>query len=309
MSDLNSVSAVLPADRERAVYRVTLLGFVVNLALTAGKFAAGFAGRSGAMVADAAHSASDFLTDLVVMVFVRISAKPKDECHDYGHGKFETLATIMIGVALMATGAGIFADSLGRVRQALAGAPLERPGMVALAAAAVSVVAKELLYWRTVRVARRVGSPAAAANAWHHRSDAFSSAGALLGIAGARFLGEPWRVLDPLAAIVVSLLVVKVAYDLVKPGVGELLDRSLPREVEEEILSLVTADPLLTAPHNLRTRRIGAAIAVEVHVRVPGHVSVSRSHEATEGVERRIRERFGPGAFVTVHVEPLKEKS
>lgn len=294
------------STREKEIYRVTLVGFVVNLILSAAKLAAGILGRSGAMVADAIHSFSDMATDIVVIVFARISSKPKDDGHDYGHGKYETLATIIISLALAAVGIGILSSSIGSIRTILEGGTLPRPGAVALVAAVVSIVAKEILYRYTVRVGRRIDSPSVIANAWHHRSDALSSLGTLAGIGCAYFLGEKWRIADPIAALLVAVFIFKIALDLIRTGLGELLEKSLPADVEQEILSIVTANPEISSPHNLRTRRIGASIAIEVHVRVDGAMNVAHSHALTVDIEHRLRARFGAGTMIAIHVEPLK---
>ena len=292
--------------RKRRIYRVTLVGFAVNLVLSLAKLAAGVFGRSGAMVADAVHSFSDLATDVVVIVFARISAKPRDDGHDYGHGKYETLATILISMALGVVGVGILVNSLGAVRSVLDGGVLPRPGLVAFVAAVLSIAAKEILYRYTVREGRVIDSPSVVANAWHHRSDALSSLGTLVGIGCAYFLGDKWRIADPIAALIVAVFIFKVAFDLIRTGVGELLEKSLPEETEREILRIVTLDPAIREPHNLRTRRIGAAIAIEIHIRVDGAMTVARSHALTVGIERRLRERFGEGTMIAVHVEPLK---
>ena len=292
--------------RKRRIYRVTLVGFAVNLVLSLAKLAAGVFGRSGAMVADAVHSFSDLATDVVVIVFARISAKPRDDGHDYGHGKYETLATILISMALGVVGVGILVNSIGAVRSVLDGGVLPRPGLVALVAAVLSIAAKEILYRYTVREGRAIDSPSVVANAWHHRSDALSSLGTLVGIGCAYFLGDKWRIADPIAALLVAVFIFKVAFDLIRTGVGELLEKSLPEETEREILRIVTLDPAVREPHNLRTRRIGAAIAIEIHIRVDGAMTVARSHALTVGIERRLRERFGEGTMIAVHVEPLK---
>lgn len=292
--------------RERAIYRVTWIGFAVNLALSAGKLAAGILGHSSAMVADAIHSASDFATDLVVLLFVRVSAKPRDDDHDYGHGKYETLATLLIGLALAGVGLELLWSGGRAIRDFTRGVLPAQPGAVALWAAVVSIVAKELLYRYTARIGRQVNSPSVVANAWHHRSDALSSAGTLAGISCAYFLGGDWRLADPAAAIVVALLILRVAWQLSKMGIDELLEKSLPREEEERILSLIAADPAVESPHNLRTRRIGQNIAVEVHIRVDGATSVTESHRLTVEIERRLRDAYGTGTMVSIHVEPRK---
>lgn len=292
--------------RKREIYRVTFVGLVVNLVLSLLKLAAGVVGRSGAMVADAVHSFSDLATDIVVIAFAGISAKPRDTNHDYGHGKYETLATIIISIALGVVGAGILLNSIRGIRTVVDGGLLPRPGAVALVAAVVSILVKEILYRYTVRVGRRIDSPSVVANAWHHRSDALSSLGTLLGIGCAFFLGDKWRIADPIAALIVSVFIFKIAFDLIRTGLGELLEQSLPEEVEKEILGIVAANPRVREPHNLRTRRIGAAIAIEVHVRMDGKMTVEESHELTVDIEQRLRERFGEGTMIAIHVEPVK---
>ena len=292
--------------RTKRIYRVTLLGMFVNVILFVFKLVAGFLGRSGAMIADAVHSASDFATDVVVLAFVRISAKPRDDDHKWGHGKYETLASLIIGVALFAVGVEILLDSAEKIKAVAEGEVLPRPGAIAIIAAAVSIVAKEALYQWTVRVGKQTESPSVVANAWHHRSDALSSIGALLGIGAAYFLGEKWRIADPIAAIVVAALIIKVAIDLCSTALAELLEKSLPKEVEEEILAIILATPNVYKPHNLRTRRIGSDIAIEVHIRVDGNMSVFASHEISKEIERALRARFGERTAVAIHIEPMK---
>ena len=278
----------------------------VNMVLFLFKLVAGFVGRSGAMIADAVHSASDFVTDVVVLAFVRISAKPRDDDHKWGHGKYETLASLLVGVALFAVGVDILMDSADKIKAVANGEVLPRPGAIALIAAAVSVVVKEALYQWTLRKGKKLDSPSVVANAWHHRSDALSSVGALVGIGLAYFLGEEWRIADPIAAIVVAALIIKVAIDLCRTALAELLEKSLPREVEEEILSIISATPNVHKPHNLRTRRIGSNIAIEVHIRVDGAMTVYDSHEISKDIERALRARFGEQTAVAIHIEPLK---
>ena len=292
--------------RTKRIYRVTLLGMFVNMILFVFKLVAGFLGRSGAMIADAVHSASDFATDVVVLAFVRISAKPRDDDHKWGHGKYETLASLIIGVALFAVGVEILLDSAEKIKAVAEGEVLPRPGAIAIIAAAVSIVAKEALFQWTVRVGKQTESPSVVANAWHHRSDALSSIGALLGIGAAYFLGEKWRIADPIAAIVVAALIIKVAIDLCSTALAELLEKSLPKEVEEEILAIILATPNVYKPHNLRTRRIGSDIAIEVHIRVNGEMTVFASHEISKEIERALRARFGERTAVAIHIEPMK---
>lgn len=291
--------------REDEIARVTLVGSVVNLLLVGLKAVAGVAGHSAAMVSDAVHSLSDFVTDIVVLVFVRVSARPQDEDHDYGHGKYETLATLFIGLALAAAAVGIVVSGAGKLARWLQGEALPAPGKVALIAALVSLVVKELLFQYTRLKGRHLQSKALEANAWHHRSDALSSVGTAIGIGGAIFLGNRWTVLDPLASIVVGAMLVKVAWDLLGPSFGELTDSSLPVETEEEMLKIIRGVPGVEDPHNLRTRRIGNRIAAEVHIRLDGGLSLSEAHEKASEVERRFKDRFGPQSHIIVHMEPL----
>lgn len=259
------------------------------------------------MVADAIHSVSDFATDLVVLLFVRVSAKPRDDDHDYGHGKYETLATLIIGAALAGVGIKLLWSGGTAIRDFTRGLLPTQPGVVALWAAVVSIVAKEALYRYTARVGRRVNSPSVVANAWHHRSDALSSVGTLVGIGCAYFLGGGWRLADPAAAIVVALLILRVAWQLMKMGMDELLENRCPASRRNTILSLIAADPAVASPHNLRTRRIGQNIAVEVHIRVDGAMTVTESHRLTVDIERRLRDAYGEGTIVSIHVEPRKQ--
>lgn len=293
-------------SREKEIYKVTLVGSAGNLALLTFKFVAGVLGHSSAMIADAVHSLSDFFTDLIVLMFVKVSAKPQDESHDYGHGKFETIATLFIGLALV--GAAIWIIVSGAVKFAhwLGGETLEVPGKLALLAAVISILVKEILYRYTVVRGRKLESQAVVANAWHHRSDALSSIGAAIGIGGAILLGERWAVLDPLASIVVGGMLMKVAYDLLKDSMGELTDQSLSADEEHEILDIIASFPDVSEPHNLRTRRIGNRIAIESHIRMDGDLPLSSAHEHASAIERKLKERFGPDALVTLHMEPKK---
>lgn len=295
------------AGRERQIYRVTLLGSVCNLLLTVFKFLAGIVGGSAAMVADAVHSLSDLATDIVVIAFVHIAGKPVDKGHDYGHGKYETLATAIIGVALIGVGAGIFWNGARAIYDFAQGQPLEEPGAIALVAALLSIAVKEALYQYTVLRGRRLNSQAMVANAWHHRSDALSSIGTAIGIGGAIFLGEQWRVLDPLAAVAVSFFIVKVGFQLLIPCVDELLERSLPDEEEKFIIETILAQPGVSDPHHLRTRRIGNYCAIEVHFRMDGNTPLEEAHAATRAIENRLRAKFGPDTLINTHVEPFKE--
>lgn len=290
--------------REQNIYRVTLLGTVGNLVLCAFKFIAGVLGRSSAMVADAVHSLSDLLTDVIVLVMVRFSSRPRDNEHNYGHGKFETLATAIIGILLFAVGIGLFYNGAKDVWGFYHGSPLNPPGMIALIAALVSILVKEGLYHYTMRMGIALKSPAVQANAWHHRSDALSSLGTTIGIAGAIILGPKWAVLDPIAAVVVSVLIMRVAWQLFKPCIDELLEHSLDPDTEKSILDILNSEPQVSDVHNLRTRKIGPVSSVEAHVRMPDDMTVKQSHDITRRLEDGLRALLGDDTYVNIHVEP-----
>lgn len=294
------------SNREKEIFRVTWIGSIVNFALLIFKFVAGIVGHSAAMIADAVHSLSDFVTDIIVILFVRVSGKPEDEGHDYGHGKYETLATAIIGLILFFVGIGILFNGSKSVLDTMDGKPLAAPGMLALAAAALSIVLKEILYRYTILKGKKLHSQAMVANAWHHRSDAFSSIGTFLGIGGAICLGEQWRILDPLAAIVVSIFIMRVAVQLLKPCVDELLERSLPAETENIILEIIRSIPEVSEPHHLRTRRIGNHLAIEVHIRMNGNMPLVEAHSLASEIEKRLKDEFGEDTHIGIHMEPLK---
>lgn len=295
-------------EREKRIYRVTLMGSVVNVILLVFKFIAGILGGSAAMIADAVHSLSDFLTDIVVIAFVRISSKPEDVDHDYGHGKYETLATSIIGLALLMVGLYIFYNGARQIWDVMHGAEIEQPGLVALIAAIVSILLKEWTYRFTVSAGKKVESQAVIANAWHHRSDALSSIGTAIGIGGAILLGKGWAVLDPVAALVVSVFIVKTALGLLSTSSGELLEKSLPKEVEKKIVDIVESEPEVSEVHHLCTRRIGSNIAIEMHIRMPGEISLKDSHTRASDIERMLRQHFGEHTHINLHVEPLNPK-
>ena len=292
------------SDRQKEIYKVTLLGGAVNVALLAFKFVAGILGHSAAMVADAVHSLSDFITDLIVLVFVYISGKPQDKTHDYGHGKYETLALVFIGLALLAVAIGIFTNGVQKIIAWYHGEQLAAPGILALWAALISILLKELTYRYTIRKARQLDSSSMEANAWHHRSDALSSIGTAVGIGGAVILGRRWTVLDPLASLVVGVFIVKVSYDLISRGMGELMEKSLPDEVEDRIMRIAASEPDVIEPHDLKTRRIGNRYAIELHILMDGDITLAKAHEHADSIEERLKAEFGQNTHVAIHMEP-----
>ena len=293
-------------NREKEIYKVTLVGSAGNVALLTFKFIAGVMGHSSAMIADAVHSLSDFITDVIVLAFVHVSAKPQDKDHDYGHGKYETFASFIIGLALIAAATGIIVSGVAKVIDWAGGKELEAPGWLALAAAIISILVKEILFRYTAIRGNSLDSQALVANAWHHRSDALSSIGTAVGIGGAILLGNRWTVLDPLASVVVGFILVKVSVNLLRSSIGELTESSLSSEIEKEIEEIICSFPDVSEPHNLRTRRIGNRFAIEAHVRMDGNASLTAAHDRASAIEQRIRQRFGQQTHVTIHMEPTK---
>ena len=291
-------------ERNKEIYKVTLVGGAVNVLLLVFKFVAGIMGHSAAMIADAVHSLSDLVTDVIVLVFVRISALPQDKSHEYGHGKYETLATTIIGIILLGVAFGIVYSGVTNIILWVEGHQLAAPGMLALWAALLSIILKEGVYRYSIVKSRSLESTALEANAWHHRSDALSSIGTAIGIGGAIFLGQRWTVLDPLASVIVGLLIIKVAYVLLSRGIGDLTEHSLPDSVEDEILALISTLPGIDKPHDLRTRRIGNHYAIELHILMDGNITLCEAHDRASAVEELLRKRYGPNTHVAVHMEP-----
>ena len=292
-------------QRANEVKRCTLIGLVVNAILSALKIVAGFIGNSGAMIADGIHSESDFATDIVVLAFVGVTARGIDKRYHYGHGKFETFATMIIAVVLFAVAVGLFWSSGESVLRSLGGEEIEAPSYFALIMAAVSIATKEILYRYTAHVGDAVKSMALVANAWHHRSDAFSSIAALVGIAGAMFLSPQWRILDPLAAMAVSVFIAIVAWRLLMPSVQELLEVSLPDDEINAIEREICQVDGVMAFHHLRTRKNGNRYIIDLHIKVKPDITVVDAHDIASSVENRLKERFH-GAMVYVHTEPYK---
>lgn len=297
----------MKTNRQNAIIRVTLLGAVVNCLLTIAKIAAGLIGKSAAMVADGVHSLSDLISDFVVIIFVRISSKEQDEEHKYGHGKFETLATLIVSLMLLAVGVKLIVRGAESIVRFINGEALPQPKMIALYMAAVSIAAKEILYQITAKVGRRVESQAVIANAWHHRTDAISSIGALIGIAGAIFLGNKWTVLDPIAGCIISVIIFIVSIKMALGAINELMEVSLPKEDEDEIQKLITSVEGLNDVHELKTRRNGQSVIIDVHVVVNPDLTVAVAHEMTEKAERLLKRRFGNRSQIYIHIEPSSD--
>jgi cation diffusion facilitator family transporter len=294
-------------ERARQAVRITWTGIAVNTVLLTVKFAAGILGHSQAMIADAVHTCSDFATDIAVLIGIRFSRKPQDKDHTYGHGKYETLAAAVVGLALLLVGLKLGWDAIHTLFGAISGHPVGRPSPVAFWAALFSVVSKEILYRKTLRVGRQTQNESVVANAWHHRSDALSSIGTATGIGLATFLGDDWTIMDPVAAILVSVLLLKVAFMIVREQLGSLTDQSLPPEIHKDIKALALGFPDISYPHNLRTRTVGQTVVIDLHVRVNPDMRVADAHAVVSDLEEKLRDRFGADTIATIHIEPLKK--
>lgn len=293
--------------REKEITRVTLVGSIVNLLLTAIKIVAGIVGKSSAMIADGIHSLSDLASDIVVLIFVPIAGKAKDKNHQYGHGKFETLATLVVSLILMVVAIRLVASSVQSILSVLSGNVLPKPGYIALVAAGISIISKEILYRYTAFVARKTNSSACEANAWHHRSDALSSIGSLLGIGGAVILGNKWTILDPIAAAIIGLAILFIALKMAKPPMEELMEKSLNEETEKRITDIILSTEGVRNMHNLKTRRNGQSKIIDCHIRVRRTISIVEAHDIASTVEKNLKQEFGDETQINVHIEPEKE--
>lgn len=292
----------------QAVY-VTKVAMVSNVLLTGFKFFAGIIGNSSAMIADAAHSLSDFMTDIAVIAGLKVAKKPRDSTHNYGHGKIETLSAAFIGLVLVAVAFGIFWGGLQKVIAFYQGEMLPAPSRIALVAAVLSIVGKEWLYRYTIIYARKLKSDALTANAWHHRSDAFSSIGTMVGIGGAILLGGRWVVLDPIAAVLLSFFIFKVAFDISYKNLNELLEASLDSTTYRSIEEILMSTEGVLGFHELKTRKIGNAMAADVHIEVDRELNIVDAHEISTQVEDRLKEICGKNGHFSIHVEPCSDSN
>lgn len=294
-------------NRTAEIQRITLWGAVGNVALTIIKFVCGIVGGSAAMVADAVHSASDLISDIIVIVFARIAAHGQDKGHDYGHGKFETLATAIVSILLLAVGIEMTLSAYTQVRSVIDGGSLPAPESIALWAAVISIAAKEVLYQWTARVGRRLSSQVVIANAWHHRTDAFSSVGSLIGISGAIMLGGGWTILDPLVGGVISLIIIVVAIRMLIPALAELTEASLPEETERRIVSIAREVEGVRDVHDLKTRQSGPYCIADFHIVVDPAMPTRQAHDITVSIEERLRSTFGDEMQINIHIEPSED--
>lgn len=301
-------SGMKAKGREQQIRSITLWGAAVNIILTVCKVAAGILGRSSAMIADGIHSLSDLLSDFVVIAFTHISSKGKDRDHSFGHGKFETLATLIISIILIIVGAELMHDGVKKIVGVFNGIAIPRPGYIALLAAAVSIASKEILYHVTAKVGKKTRSTAVMANAWHHRSDALSSIGSLIGIGGAIVLGDKWTVLDPLTSCLISIAIIVVAIKMAMPCLAELLDTALPESIEKEIIETASGVSGVIDIHDLKTRRNGMSMIIEAHILVDPTISIVQAHDIATEVEDALYSRYGKETQISIHMEPAVDQ-
>jgi len=299
--------SVMTKTRTQKAQQVTLIGAVINVILSLGKLLVGFVGKSSAMIADGIHSLSDLVTDAIVIIFFRISDAEKDDRHPYGHGKFETFSTFLIALVLFAVGLGVFYGGTSKIVSVIKGEVLHQPQIIALWAALISIVCKESLFQYTKIVGKQINSQAVIANAWHHRSDAFSSIGVAIGIAGAIFLGDKWVILDPVAGVIVSFFIMKTAIELSLPSIQELMEASLPKETVQRIEMLILDDSEIKSFHKLRTRKIGETFVIDVHIQLDNNISLVQAHNIAGALSQRIRNAFGSTTQINIHMEPSEK--
>jgi cation diffusion facilitator family transporter len=295
--------------RTQKVKQITWIGFATNILLSVGKVLTGILGKSTAMIADGIHSLSDLITDVIVLVFFRISDAEKDEKHPYGHGKFETFSTFLIALILLFVGFAIFYEGTCKIISVMKGEILPRPHLIAFWVAIISIVVKELLFQYTKIVGKQTNSSSVIANAWHHRSDAFSSIGVAIGIAGAMFLSDKWVVLDPIACVIVSFFIMKIAITLSVSSIQELMEASLPKKVVHEIELLIMQDVNIKSFHKLRTRNIGETYVIDVHIQLENAISLVQAHNISGALSARLREKFGSNTQINIHAEPIEKES
>ncbi|WP_456417688.1 cation diffusion facilitator family transporter [Thiolapillus sp.] len=290
-------------QRRQASAKVALVGALTNVVLCVAKIAAGILGHSQALIVDGIHSLSDLLTDILVLVASHHASHGPDENHPYGHGRFETAATLALGAFLVLIAGGIMWDSAERLMH---GGAAQAPESIALYAALFSILANEALYWYTILVARNIKSELLRANAWHHRTDAISSIVVLAGVGGA-MLGVLW--LDLVAALIVGFMVAKIGWDLGWGAMRELVDESLEEEKVGQIRNLIADIPGVSSLHMLRTRRQGHEAMVDVHVQVTPWISVSEGHMISIAVEEQIKANIEEVSDVTVHIDPEDDET
>ena len=303
MMDNRSVKAQQnQEDFQAAATRVSVVSMATNVILTLMKLAAGLIAHSGAMISDAVHSASDIFSGIIVLIGVRMSTKAPDESHPYGHERFECVAALLLSGVLALVGGTI---GVNAARDIISGRMPEAPGVLALAAAAVSIVTKEILFWYTRGYAKKYRSTALHAEAWHQRSDALSSIGALIGIAGAR-MGVP--VMEPIASIIIALFILRVAVRIFRDAIDQMVDHSCSEETENAFRGTALEQPGVKGVEMLRTRMFGNRVYVDLEIAADPGLTLAAAHEIAERVHDAIEQTYPEVKHIMVHVNPAKEK-
>jgi len=286
---------------QTAATRVSLVSMITNVVLTLLKLAAGLLAHSGAMISDAVHSASDIFSGLIVLLGVKISTKEPDEQHPYGHERYECVAALLLSGILALVGGAI---GIGAVKDIISGKTAEIPGLLALIAAVVSIAVKESLFWYTRGYAKKYRSTALHAEAWHQRSDALSSIGALIGIAGAR-MGVP--VMEPIASLIIALFILRVAIRIFKEAIDQMVDHSCNEEAEEAFRTTALEQPGVLGVELLRTRMFGNRVYVDLEIAADPNLTLAAAHEIAEDVHDAIEKTFPEVKHIMVHVNPAKK--
>lgn len=283
---------------------VTLVGFWINAVLVLIKLFFGYWGHSDALVADGYHSFSDFLTDFMVLYFIGISFKKADSDHPYGHGKYESIGSLMIAVVLMIVAFGIGWGGVKTIVGAANGEAIPRPDVWTIVVAVVSILAKENCYQYTMKYARRYDSSSLRANAWHHRTDAISSIATLVGVTMAYALGDSWRIMDPIMSIIIGVFIAISAVQIARPCVSELLEASLPLPEVNKIHHIIRNVEGVRRVHNLRARSNGRALIVDVNIHVDPDITIREGHAIASDAENMLRHTYGPHIIIYMQVEP-----
>ena len=301
----SSGSAESPASMSKEGARVTIVGMILNIFLTALKIIFGIFGHSAALIADGLHSLSDLLSDIVVIFSIKISSRPEDDSHNYGHGKIETLASAVVGLMLLAAGGLILYEGVTKIYDYLLGIPIVTPAAITFYVALLSIIVKELLYQYTHRVAKKLQSDLIEVNAWHHRSDAFSSIGVAAGIGVAVLFGEKWAILDPIVAVILAAYILYIALKILYNSLNDLMEASLPPEVNNEIIQIISECNNVLNIHSLKTRKLGSSKAIDVHIMIEPNFTVKESYSIQKHIEKRLKGRFGAETYVIIKVEPF----
>jgi len=294
-------------SRYRLGARVTWVGCCANIILSAFKLFAGIWGRSQAMIADAMHSFSDIATDIVVLWGFKVAGKPADMDHTFGHGRVETFVTFVVGASLIIVAIWIAWTGISTILEMTSGVYLYQIRWIAFIAAIVSIIVKEGMYRYTVKIGKQINSQAIMANAWHHRSDALTSIATLIGIGGALILGSHWRILDPIAALVVCFFIVRVAIRIARGSIRDLIDTAVSKETVDKIKTIIKSVPGVIGVHDIKTRSIGHNIALDVHITVNPKLTVAQGHDIATKIEDELKIKLDNVGFISVHIEPHEE--